>query len=320
MYWGHAHFVSNTGTFTGSMADIPSDSIGMNGLLQQLQRADQDAQHQSGDFQGYGSFESVIRDLAGNTIQQDDIEELAVILLENFGAPSEIHLEPLALSSFVRQFYPQFRSAPGLASQTVGYDVSKVQTSAGAMDLKPNVFLRSRARVRPKGVQNSPGQPGAFTGADGGAATGILGAGSYQYQITEVNDFGESSPRNITAAVVVAADNSSVVLTMPTPQANTKYFKVYRSAAGGAVNTCEFIGNYRVGMSAYVDAGYKNPGLGEAYMLDMNAECMRFKQLAPLSKLNFAIVTTALEFGIVLYGALFVYTPRFCGAWRNIGK
>jgi hypothetical protein len=321
MYWAHAHFTDALGNQTGSTADLPADSIAMNGLLQQLLRGDTDAQQISGDFEGYGAFESVVRDLAGNVIQQDDIEELAVIILENFGAPTEIHIEPLALSSFVRQFYPQFRSAPGLASQTVGYDVSKVQTTAGAMDLKPNLFLRPRGRARAKAVNtNAPALPGAFTGADGGAATGILAAGTYQYRITEVNDFGESSPRNITAAVTVAADNSSVVLTMPAPQAGTKYFKVYRSADGAAAATAEFIGNYRTGLAAYVDAGNKMPGMGEAFMLDMNAECMRFKQLAPLSKINFAIVTTALEFAVVLYGALFVYTPRFNGVWRNVGK
>jgi hypothetical protein len=321
MYWGHAHFTDALGAQTGSVADLPADSISMNGLLQQLLRGDTDEQQRSGDFEGFGSFESVIRDLAGAVITQDDIEELSVILLENFGSPSEIHLEPLALSSFVRQFYPQFRSAPGLAAQTVGYDVSKVQTTAGTMDLKPNLFLRPRARARAKAVNtNAPALPGTFTGADGGAATGILAAGTYQYRITEVNDFGESSPRNITAAVVVAADDSSVVLTMPAAQAGTKYFRVYRSAAGGAVATAEFIGNYRVGLGAYVDAGRKMPGLGEAFMLDMGAECMRFKQLAPLSKINFAIVTTALEFAVVLYGALFVYTPRFNGVWRNVGK
>lgn len=321
LYWGNAHFTDALGAQTGALSDLPQDSIAMNGLLQQLQRGDSDAQHQSGDFEGYGSFESILRDLAGEVITQDDIEELAVVLLENFGAPSEIHIEPLALSQFVRQFYPQFRSAPGLANQTVGYDVSKVQTTAGTMDLKPNLFLRPRGRARAKAVNtNAPAQPGTFTGADGGAATGILPAGTYQYRITEVNDFGESSPRNITAAVVVAADDSSVVLTMPAAQTGTKYFKVYRSADNGAVASAEFIGNYRVGLGAYVDAGRKMPGLGEAFMLDMNAECMRFKQLAPLSKINFAIVTTALEFAIVLYGALFVYTPRFNGAWRNVGK
>lgn len=321
MYWGHAHFTDSLGNQSGSMADLPSDSIAMNGLLQQLLRGDQDAQNQSGDFEGYGSFESTIRDLEGNVITQDDIEELSVILLENFGAPSDIHLEPLALSSFVRQFYPQFRSAPGLAAQTVGYDVSKVQTTAGTVDLKPNLFLRPRGRARAKAVNaNSPALPATFTGADGGAATGQLPAGSYQYRVTEVNDFGESSPRNITAAVTVAAADSSVVLTMPAAQAGTKYYKVYRAADAAAVGTAEFIGNYRVGLGAYVDAGNKMPGLGEAFMLDMNAECMRFKQLAPLSKINFAIVTTALEFAVVLYGALFVYTPRFNGVWKNIGK
>src|SRR5690606_32049230 len=208
-----------------------------------LLRGDADEQHRSGDFEGFGSFESVVRDLAGNVITQDDIEELAVILLENFGAPSEIHLEPLALSSFVRQFYPQFRSAPGLAAQTVGYDVSKVQTTAGTMDLKPNLFLRPRARARAKAVNaNAPALPGTFTRADGGAATGILPAATYQYRIAEVNVFGHSSPRSIAAAVVVAADDSSAVLTAPAPPANAKYYRVYRSAEGAAATTAEFIG------------------------------------------------------------------------------
>jgi hypothetical protein len=321
MYWGHAHFADALGGQTGSKSDLPVDSLAMNGLLQQLLHGDDDEQQKSGDFEGFGSFQSVIRDQAGSVLTQDDIEELSVILLENFGSPSELHIEPLALSSFVRQFYPQFRSAPGLANQTVGYDVSKVQTTAGTMDLKPNLFLRPRGRARAKAVNaNSPALPGAFTGADGGAATGSLAAGTYQYKITEVNDFGESSPRQITAAVVVAADDSSAVLTMPTAGASTKYWKVYRSADGGAVGSEEFIGNYKVGLGAYVDSGAKLPGLGEAFMLDLNAECMRFKQLAPLSKINFAIVTTALEFAVVLYGALFVYTPRFNGVYRNMGK
>lgn len=321
LYWGHAHFVDALGAMSGALSDLPSDSISMNGLLQQLSRADADEQHRSGDFEGYGSFQSILRDLDGQVVSQDDVEELAVILLENFGSPSEIHIEPLALSSFVRQFYPQFRSAPGLANQTVGYDVSKVQTTAGTLDLKPNLFLRPRQRARAKGVNsNAPAQPGAVSGADGGAATGLLKAGTYQLQITEVNDFGESAPRNITAPVVVAADDSSIVLTMPAAQAGTKYFKVYRSPDAGSAAESEFIGNYRVGLGAYIDAGRKLPGLGEAFLLDLSAECMRFKQLAPLSKINFAIVTTALEFAIVLYGALFVYTPRFCGAWRNVGK
>jgi len=320
MYWAHSHFTDAVGQQSGSTSDLPADSLAMNGLLQQLLRGDDDAQQHSGDFEGYGSFESVIRDQAGSVMTQDDIEELSVILLENFGSPSELHIEPLALSSFVRQFYPQFRSAPGLANQTVGYDVSKVQTTAGTLDLKPNLFLRPRARARAKAVNsNAPGLPAAVGTAGSAGGDGKLAQGVYQYKVTEVNDFGESSPRQATAATTTG-DDASVVLTMPTPSAGTKYFRVYRSATGGAVGSEEFVGNYKVGLSAYVDVGEKQPGLGEAFMLDLNAECMRFKQLAPLSKINFAIVTTALEFAVVLYGALFVYTPRFNGVYRNMGK
>ena len=320
MYWGHAHFTGAAGEQDGSLAALPPSSLAMNGLLQQILRGDADEQFRSGDFEGYGAFQSVVRDLEGNVITQDDIEELSVILLENFGAPSELHIEPGCLSPFVRQFYPQFRSAPGLANQTVGYDVSKVQTTAGTMDLKPNLFLRPRGKARKQATNTaSPALPSAFTAA--GSVGGSLAAGSYWYQITECNDAGESAPRALAAAVVVAVNDSKVTLTMPSAQAGTKYFKVYRSAPGAAsADSCEFVGNYRVGLSAYVDAGKKLPGLGECYLLDLNAETMRFKQLAPLSKLNFAIVTTAIEWGLLLYGALFVFAPRFVGAWKNIGK
>jgi hypothetical protein len=321
MYWGHAHFTNATdGSQTGLNSDIPSSSIAMNGLLQQLVRGDTDEQQRSGDFEGYGDFSSVIQDLDGANITQDDVEALSVICLENFGEPSEIHLEPLVLSQFVRQFYPQFRSAPGLSNQTVGYDVSKVQTTAGSMDLKPSLFLRPRGAARSKAVNASaPGAPSIALGTTAAQGTN-LEAGDYRYRVTSVNDYGESAPSAAVAAQTVAAAGDSVEITVtPAVAGDAKYYKVYRSEAGGAAGTEEFIGNYKPAATLR-DAGRKRPGLGEAYMLDMRAECMRFKQLSPLSKINFAIVTTALEFGIVLYGALFVYTPRFNGAWKNVGK
>ena len=322
MYWGHGHFTNPVdGSQTGLNSDLPSSSIAMNGLLQQLTRGDTDEQQRSGDFEGFGDFESIARDLDGAAISQDDVEELSVILLENFGQPDQIHLEPLVLSKFVRQFYPQFRSAPGLANQTVGYDVSKVQTTAGSMDLKPNLFLRSRARARPKAVNaKTPAAP-AITADALVAASGALdaaAAGGYFYKITAVNDFGESAPSASFTTTVVTTGTDAVDLTVTVP-AETKYLKLYRTEAGGAAGTEQFIGNYKPSATIR-DAGRKRPGLGEAYMLDLTAECMRFKQLSPLSKINFAIVTTALEFAVVLYGALFVYTPRFNGVWSNVGK
>jgi hypothetical protein len=322
MYWGHAHFANAvTGIQNGAISDLPANSIAMNGLLQQLLKGDDDAQQKSRDFEGYGEVRSISKDLDGAVLTQDDLEDLAVIALENFGSPSELHIEPLALSSFVKQFYPQFRSAPGMASQSVGYDVNKMVTSAGNIDFKPNLFLRPRGQVRPVGLANAPILGGAAAVATAGAApsgTPGLEAGTFQYKVTFVNDFGESGAIQEAGGVVVTA-GQAVSLALSAIPATTKYVKVYRSEAGGAVGTEKFISNYKVA-SAVVDSGAKRPGLGEAFLLDMSSEVMRFKQLAPLSKINFAIVTTALEFAIVLYGALFVYAPRFNCIYRNLGK
>jgi hypothetical protein len=322
MYWGHAHFANPaTGAQDGSPSDLPRNSIALNGLLQQLLKGDEDVQTRSTDFEGYGDFSSISQDLAGNVLTQDDIERLTVIALENFGEPSELHIEPIALSAFVRQFYPQFRSAPGLSNQTVGYDVSKITTTAGTVDLKPNLFLRPRAGVRQQAVNElAPAAPtvGATANGPGG---GNLEEGTYRYIVTAVNDHGEGTPAAAVTRAVGSGENS-VQITITSAPAGTKHLKVYRSAAGGAAGTERFIANYRytgAGMTI-ADTGAKLPGLGEAFLLDLRAENMKFKQLAPLSKINFAIVSTALEFAIVLYGALFVYTPRFNCLFRNVGK
>jgi hypothetical protein len=320
MYWGHGHYMNRSnGAMNGSDADLPSNSIAMSGLLKQLLKGDTDAQMKAGDFEGYGDSQSISLDLAGQVITQDDVEKLAVIALENFGSPNEMHVEPAALSAFVKQFYPQFRSAPGLSNQTVGYDVSKVQTTAGAIDFKPNLFLRPRANARPLAVNaQSPAATFTVAAAAGGSGS-ALEAGVYQVKVTAVNDAGESSPVAASPVTLLAGENIDV--TLGSVPAGVKHFKLYLSAPGGAAGTEKFAGNWaNSGSGVYRAAGRKMAGLGEAFLLDMSAECMRFKQLAPLSKINFAIVTTALEFAIVMYGALFVYTPRFNCLMQNVGK
>jgi len=318
LYWGHAHFMNSAGLMTGSNDDIPRNSIAMNGLLKQLTVGDTDRQQISRDFEGYGDSDSIGKDLDGGILTQDDVEALSVIALENFGNPTELHIEPRALSAFIQQFYPQFRSAPGLSNQTVGYDVSKVVTSAGSVDLKPNLFLRPRAGVRSQGVNaNAPSAVSGASGGESGANDGSLVDGAtYKYRITEVNDYGEGAP-SAEISQAVGSGESSIDITLPALSAGGKYFKIYRTAAGGAAGTERFIGN---AVASFRDVGTKQPGLGEAFLLDMRAETMRFRQLSPLSKINFAIVSTALEFAIVMYGALFVYCPRFVAFFKNVGK
>lgn len=190
-------------------------------------------------------------------------------------------------------------------------------TSAGNIEFKPNLFLRPRGRARAIGITNAPGAP--TVGAVGAATNpvGSLTAGdSYDYVVTAVNDHGEGSISAVQAATVQANGSAQIQITAV---AGAKYYKVYRKVTGAAAGSEAFIGNYR-SAGDITDSGAKGAGLGEAFLLDMSSEVMRFKQLSPLSKINFAIVTTALEFAVVLYGALFVYAPRFNCLFRNIGK
>ena len=121
-----------------------------------------------------------------------------------------------------------------------------------------------------------------------------LEAGTYQVRVTAVNDAGEGAP-SASASVAVAA-GQGIQLALSSIAASTKAIKAYISAPGGAAGTELFVGNFaNVGSGNYFLAGAKQPGLGEAFLLDMSAECMKFKQLAPLSKINFAIVTTRSE-------------------------
>lgn len=317
MYWAHAHFTNAaTGLQNGALSDLPVNSIAMNGLLQQLLKGDDDSQQKSKDFEGYGEVRSIGKDLDGQVLSQDDLEDLAVVALENFGSPSELHIEPLALSSFVKQFYPQFRSAPGMGSQSVGYDVNKMVTSAGNIEFKPNLFLRPRGRARAIGITNAP-VASAITNVGAGNPVGSLVSGdSYDYIVTAVNDNGEGSISNEVSSVVQAAGSAQITIGAV---AGAKYYKVYRKVTGAATGSGQFIGNYR-SSGLITDSGAKGAGLGEAFLLDMGSEVMKFRQLSPLSKINFAIVSTALEFAIVLYGALFVYAPRFNCLFKNLGK
>lgn len=322
MYWGHAHFLNrSTGANDGSDASLPSNSIAMSGVLKQLKRGDTDVLQRSGDFEGFGDAKSIVQDLAGSVIAQDDIEQLAVIALENFGSPSELHIEPAALSAFVKQFYPQFRSMPGLSNQTVGYDVNNMVTTAGKIDFKPNLFLRPRSGARSLSVSALAPALGSFAAAGSSTGSGSnFQTATYQVKVTLVNDSGESIPYQESGGVAMTA-GQNLRLTVTNMPAGVKYMKVYISAAGGAVGTEKFAGNFaNAGNTTYDISGAKQPGLGEAFLLDLSADCMKFKQLAPLSKINFAIVTTALEFAIVMYGALFVYTPRFNCVFENVGK
>lgn len=330
LYKGLADF-SNGGVFDGSLSAMPIKLQNLNllGLEAQIRQGDQDYTAQIAAFQGFGGQLSVISDSAGQTLAESDFEDKANIMLENFAHPSEVHLQPKDMSNFVKQFYPKERvnlGMVGLQDGKAGYVVRSFMTTAGEIALKPNVFLK------PKDVQKSandragvPAAPASVTAAE--LAADSIGSNlqindTYAYAVAACNEQGEGAAVATVTKSALSANGVSVRLTIAQPASgNTPtHYAVYRTG-NTATGTKKFVGYVaRTGANTlFTDRGYKVPGSSTAYMMDMDASVLVWKQLAPLMRINLAQVTTAKEFLLWLAGTMIVFAPRKLGIFQNIG-
>jgi hypothetical protein len=74
------------------------------------------------------------------------------------------------------------------------------------------------------------------------------------------------------------------------------------------------------GNATLADLNHKLPGLAESFLLSLEPEVLRFKQLAPLMKMDLAIIATAYRWMQLLYGCPIVFAPRKNLIFENIGR
>jgi hypothetical protein len=319
LYLGNA-FYSNAGAFDGNPGAIPQATLAINGLDQQIRQGDTDSKVQAIAFDGFGGALSVVRDQADQILSEEDMEEGAVSILNNFGVPVALHVDPKTLSDFSRSFYPKERvNQMGVSEGRAGFVLKSFVSSAGEFALAPNVFLRPKAESKGS-ADNSlvPATPAAPTAAAAGAATGSLVAGTYLYAIAAVNEHGESLMGATVSQAAAALDKITLTITNVS---GARSYAAYRTEPGGT--SLKFIGYVAAAAgtsTSFVDTGAKLPGRAQAFMLYLDPEALTFKQLAPLSKINLATVSASFEWLQVLYGTLIVFTPRKHFIYQNIGK
>jgi hypothetical protein len=100
LYKGMADY-SNNGKFDGAVSAVPSkiQNIELMGLEYQVVSGDADYTAQAAAFEGFGGTQSVVADLNGELIDESVIEDLANVIVENFGHPSELHAAPKQIST-----------------------------------------------------------------------------------------------------------------------------------------------------------------------------------------------------------------------------
>lgn len=270
-------------------------------------------------------------DLRGATLSAADVENAADAIASNYGVPSRLYANNTVLSAFSKAYHSAGRwNEPG-NNRRVGTPVTGMSTQAGDVDFVSNVFLRKGgAPAVSANSAKAPNAPTVAVGAPGGTGSKFVAgdAGNYKYQITAVNQYGESAPCALSAAAAITA-GLSVALTI-TDGGGTygaTGYRIYRTDKSAGAGTCVLqhsvaraaISNVYQATTVFTDDNTYIQGTYGATLLDLSAQSMAFKQLSPLIKIPLATIAASIRWMQLLYGTPIVYAPKRNVVFRNVG-
>jgi hypothetical protein len=322
LFMGRANYQDAAGLYNGSDAAILDADLSWDGLDKQIRKGDSDASAKAKAFTGYGVEESVVADSRGSILDEDVLEDDSRIIAENFGQANVMMLDTKSHSDLGRQFYPKERVVPmGVAQGKAGFVLQQFVASSGSFDLVSDVFLRpKRGQQAVSDGPAAPAAPAMAASADANSKFAAADAGTYSYKVAAINAAGEGPLSAAASQAIIAGEKAELTIA---GVAGAIAYAVYRAPIGSTSNH-EFIGMIApaaVGAGAlFKDLNHKLPGLAQSFLLSNEAEVMRFKQLAPLMKMDLAIVATAYRWMQLLYGTPIVYAPRKCLVRQNIGR
>ena len=280
---------------------------------------------------------------------QGNLEDGGQAILDNYGYASTLYAPPRVLGNFSKDYYARQRIMLGAGSggQFInGNSVPKVvTTTVGDIALSHDLFMRKGAPRLTTDAAQSPLAP-ATPIADGGSPTNVvsdglalfndgISAGNYFYAVAAVNRYGESALCSLTASVVNAASGDAVDLKFTSGGgANPATgYAIYRSQKNpaGAFGVTPMFEIYRVSTTDLAN-GYDGaaalairdrnrwlPNTDQCFLIQDDSECYAFKQLAPLMKMDLAVISPASRFMVLLYGTPQLYAPRKMVRFINIG-
>lgn len=171
--------------------------------------------------------------------------------------------------------------------------------------------------------------------------TSNLSAGTYNYFVSACNANGESAVLTgaaaLTAVTTTAGQAVEIQITTGSPGATA--YRVYRGTSSNALDTSVgYIGTFYPTSSggtltttsltaanantpgnAVLDYNQSIPGTSCAMLLNLSAEDIVVAQLAPLIKFPLALISTTVEFFLMLYHVLALKAPERMIFVKNIG-
>lgn len=324
----------NQGLYFGDEQIIPEQ---FNGFLAQQRRSDAWA-----SYDAYMNSEHVI-DLRGAKLSESAIETAANTIVENYGLGTQIYGAPAVLSDFVKNFYGNkfiMPNSPALENGIMGQHVQAFDSQFGRIGLNYDIFFKKlpakayNASATSNKAPNAPSWTSVTVRNNAtGSKFGSTDAGNVYYGVTAINRYGESAMAVYSTAAAAIVANCAIDLVFADgggTNAATAY-RIYRTKVGGSA-TGEFYPLFEVSVSEKT-SGYDGAAAGgvrdlnrilpnceQSMLVQFDNEVVEFAQLAPLMKMDLAVLSPAFRFMVLLYGTPFLYAPKKMVRFINIGK
>lgn len=317
------------------------------------------AQHQSigssdGDLyltlDAYQDSAAVI-DLRGKSLKQADIATAATNIDNNFGNVDTLFAPPSVLDGLAKDYYERQRIMVNGSYQGVIGTVPKgIDTQFGTVNMFQDKFLKKTPARYIGDSATSTKAPSAPTVTSqtlvagdaqsrfkaGESHTGELG--TVFYAVAAINEYGESAItvfNNTTKITTAAGSSVDLVFTATAGAYSPSAYVIYRSKVTTATNATTgkvaFYPLFKVS-TAELAAGFDGaaalavrdrnrflPDTEEGFATEMVDDVLSFKQLAPISKLDLAVVAPANRFITFLWGTPILYSPKKMVRFINVG-
>lgn len=272
-------------------------------------------------------------DMKGEDLDEKSINEGANLIIENYGTPTDLFLPFETLQRFSEQYFPKERVImPADVGLQAGIVVNKYQTYGGPVEFNPDLFLQKTRPLSPNGQGGvkAPTAPDSVTvvlGAETDAEFGKAGSGTYAYSVTAANRYGESVPTDAGSDIAVADGDfeKGVKLTIKNAAAmvvEPEWFNVYRTEKDGQlkylVMRIPAQSTVAGGQTVATDKCETMANTYTAFMGEMSPEVLTFRQLAPLMRMDLAIMAPVYRWMILLYGTPILFMPRRWMKFRNL--
>lgn len=291
-------------------------------------------------------FDSLsVVDLRGRSLTEDDLETGAENIIENHGYPDVFIAPPVVLSDFAKEFYAFKHIAPNssqVAAGIMGQKVAAVETTFGQIQLKYDKFMQTS---KPRTLTSSPQStkaPVAVTNVSGATVADGLSnydadtAGDYFFAVAPVNRYGEGPLTLVGNAAINVNAGDAVDFTFTDgggtyPATGYVVYASQKNSTGTAsqvkfyplfaVSTSDRVSGYDGAASGSVrDRNRFLPNTNQAWMFENTDQVLEFKQLAPLMKMDLAILSPSTRFMVLMYGTPQLFAPNKTVRYINIGR